>query len=207
MFSLKICGVTTRSDALELARLGVPALGVNFWEPSKRHCPPETARTFLPEIAGKILRVGVFVNNSRPLAAELFEEGLIDVVQLHGDESVEDLAFFLGEKIPVIRALPAGGDLVEKLGSSLPDALLLDTPAGKDYGGTGRTFDWGQALAAKQQFPDLPLILAGGLTPENAAEALRAVRPTGLDIASGAEISPGRKDFQKVGRLLEIVNS
>ena len=206
MFSLKICGVTTRADALELARLGVPALGVNFWEPSKRHCPPETARTFLPELAGKILRVGVFVNNSRPLASTLYNEGLLDVIQLHGDESPADMAFFLSEKIPTIRALPAGPNLATRLGTPLPDALLLDTPAGKNYGGTGQTFDWSQAIAAETQFPNLPLLLAGGLTPENAAQALQSVHPTGLDIASGAERSPGRKDFDKVRKLIEITS-
>ncbi len=199
--SLKICGVTTLSDAQQLASLGVQALGFNFWPPSKRHLSPEAASEISPKIANQILRVGVFVNNSRPLALELFNDKLIDVVQLHGDETLDDITHFLDQNIPVIRAVSA---------TNLPDyqlptknfALLIDTPAGKDYGGTGETFDWSLASNFIKQNPTTPVILAGGLNPTNAAEALHAVHPAALDIASGAELSPGHKDFNKVQSLL-----
>ncbi len=203
--SLKICGVTTLADATHLAELGVSALGINFWPPSKRYCSPKKASTIVSHVAGDILRVGVFVNNSRPLALDLFDECLIDVVQLHGDESPDDISFFLNQNIPVIRAVSA---------TKLPDyelprenfALLIDTPAGSDYGGTGKTFDWSLARDFAQGHPQIPLILAGGLTPDNAAEALNTVHPAALDIASGAEISPGIKDLDKVRALLTLVN-
>jgi phosphoribosylanthranilate isomerase len=199
--SLKICGVTTGSDAFQLADLGVSALGFNFWPSSKRYLPPEKAAQISPKVAGRILRVGVFVNNSRPLAADLIEECLIDVVQLHGDETEEDIHFFLDQNIPVIRAVSA----THLPTFPLPQknfALLIDTPAGSDYGGTGKTFDWSLARSFIEKNPTIPVILAGGLTPDNAAEALAAVSPAALDIASGAELSPGHKDFDKVRSLL-----
>ena len=199
--SLKICGVTTLEDAQTLARHGVQALGFNFWPSSKRYCPPDLAREISPPVAGRILRVGVFVNNARPLAEELFEEGIIDVVQLHGDETLEDNLHFLAKKIPVIRAVSAlklpDGDLPEE-----NFALLIDTPAGKEYGGTGQTFDWSIARDFIESHPGLPVILAGGITPANAADALAAARPVALDVASGAEVSPGHKDFEKVAAIL-----
>ncbi|MEJ6578772.1 MAG: phosphoribosylanthranilate isomerase [Akkermansiaceae bacterium] len=204
--SLKICGVTTPADARELVSLGVQALGLNFWPKSKRYCAPETARTFAPALSGQILRVGVFVNNSRPLAEELFAEGLIDVVQLHGDESPDDIQYFLKKSIPVIRAVSA----LKLPAYDLPShnfALLIDTPAGNDYGGTGQTFDWSIARNFIDSHPGLPVILAGGITPLNAREALLAAQPVVLDVASGAEISPGIKDFEKVKSLLSITSS
>lgn len=199
--SLKICGVTTLEDAATLAELHVSALGFNFWPSSKRYCSPKKASTIASHVAGDILRVGVFVNNSRPLAADLIDECLIDVVQLHGDETLDDISYFLDQNIPVIRAVSA---------TNLPDyplpeknfALLIDTPAGTDYGGTGKTFDWSLAADFKKANPQIPLILAGGLNPTNAAEALAAIHPAALDIASGAELFPGHKDFDKVRSLL-----
>ena len=204
--SLKICGITTESDALRLAALKVTALGLNFWPPSKRYCPPQTAAQFAPQLADQILRVGVFVNNSRPLASELIEQNIIDVVQLHGDETLADITHFLDQNIPVIRAVSA---------TKLPDyplptnnfALLIDTPAGKDYGGTGKTFDWSLATNFQKKHPQIPIILAGGLTPTNAADALAALHPAALDIASGAELSPGLKDFDKIQSLQNTLNT
>lgn len=199
--SLKICGVTNLSDATELTELGVSAIGINFWPHSKRYCSPKDASTFTSHLAGDILRVGVFVNNSRPLAADLIDECLIDVVQLHGDETLGDIQFFLDQNIPVIRAVSA----LKLPDYPLPEknfALLIDTPAGSEYGGTGKTFDWSLAADFKKAHPATPLILAGGITPANAAEALAAVHPAALDIASGAELSPGQKDLDKVRALL-----
>ncbi len=202
--SLKICGVTTPADALRLAELKVTALGLNFWPSSKRYCSPQEASLISPLLSGQILRVGVFVNNSRPLALDLFRAKLIDIVQLHGNETLEDINYFLHHSIPVIRAVSA---------TQLPDgpfpkdnfALLIDTPAGKDYGGTGKTFDWSLARNFREKNPQVPTILAGGLTPANAASAITTVHPTALDIASGAELSPGLKDFDKIQSLLKTL--
>lgn len=200
--SLKVCGVTTREDAFRLAEMGVPALGVNFWPHSKRYAAPETT-AWLAELAGKIIRVGVFVNPDPEEALRLAAAGLIDVVQLHGNESPKDAAVFLERNIPLIKAI--GVKESENAGDPRDfraAAILLDTYAPGVYGGTGQAFDWNRALAFKAAFPEIPVILAGGITPENSRAAAELVRPAVLDVASGAEISPGMKDIAKVAALL-----
>lgn len=198
--SLKICGVTRPADAEKLADLGVHALGANFWPRSKRYLDPEHA-AFLKSLAGRILRVGVFVNAGTSQPRELFDLGLIDAVQLHGDEPATDLITLAAAGIPLIRAatlenaaIPAGGA-----------ALLLDAHAPGVYGGTGMTIDWSAAADFVKTHPALPVILAGGIVPENAAEAVRIVKPCAIDIASGAESAPGIKDFGKVRALLDAI--
>lgn len=204
--SLKICGVTTRQDAQRLVALGVDALGVNFWPPSKRHLPPENAG-WLRDLAGSILRVGVFVNQAPDLPRRLIREGLLDVVQLHGDETAEDAAIYQETGIPFFKAIgvKTRADLERAAGFGA-SAVLLDAHAPGVYGGTGETFDWNTAVVFKTQHRSIPVILAGGITPENAALAVATVHPAALDVASGAEISPGIKDFTKVSALLAALN-
>jgi phosphoribosylanthranilate isomerase len=203
--SLKICGVTTREDAERLVELGVDALGLNFWPRSKRHLAPQAA-AWLRGLAGKILRVGVFVNQPAGLPLQLLADDMIDLVQLHGDETPQDAAVFRTAGAPFIKAIGVGGvaDLARaaEFGAA---AVLLDAHAPGVYGGTGETFDWNSALDFKKQHPDMPIVLAGGITPQNAAMAVEIVRPVALDVASGAEISPGVKDFNKVAALLAAV--
>jgi phosphoribosylanthranilate isomerase len=203
--SLKICGVTTREDAQRLVDLNVPALGANFWPQSKRHLSPGDA-SFLKDFAGKILRVGVFVNQPQELAIRLYKDGIIDVVQLHGDEAPEDASVYAMEHIPIIKAIGVKtlSDLsrATEFGAS---AILLDAHAPGLYGGTGEVFDWDVANAFKKEHPELPIILAGGIIPANAALAANSVSPAALDVASGAEISPGVKDFDKVVQLLSAL--
>lgn len=200
--SLKICGVTIRSEAERLAELGVHALGFNFWPCSKRYLDP-AAGAWTKDLAGAILRVGVFVNEESDLAYRLLGEGMIDVVQLHGDETAEVVAGFRKAGIPVIKAVGVK-DLADiaSAGSYGGDAVLLDAHAPKVFGGTGETFDWGLAKGFRDSFPAMSMILAGGITPYNAAQAVAEVRPAALDVASGAEVSPGVKDFGKVAALL-----
>ena len=200
--SLKICGVTTRDDAQQLVTLGVAALGVNFWPHSPRFLAPDHA-AWLGEFAGRILRVGVFVNAPATVALDLVRAGLLDVVQLHGDETPEEMLVYQKHGVPFFKAIGVRtlADLAraEAYGAR---AILLDAPAPGVYGGTGETFDWNTAAAFKALHPQLPLILAGGIVPANAALAATTVRPAALDVASGAELSPGRKDFAKVSALL-----
>jgi phosphoribosylanthranilate isomerase len=204
--SLKICGVTTRDDAQRLTGLGVDALGVNFWPRSKRYLAPENAG-WLRELAGRILRVGVFVNEASGLPLHLIREGLLDVVQLHGDETPEDAAVYRPAGVPFFKAI--GVRTIEDLERAAEfgaSAILLDAHAPQVYGGTGETFDWNTAINFRSRHPELPIVLAGGIIPENAALAATTVRPAALDVASGAELSPGVKDFAKVSALLAALN-
>jgi phosphoribosylanthranilate isomerase len=203
--SLKICGVTLASDAERLAAMHIAALGANFWPKSKRFLHPDTADFLLP-LAGKILRVGVFVNAGPDHPRELFQRGLIDVVQLHGDESREESQAYQDDQIPVIKALGIRNEDDLKAAADFPaDALLLDAHAPGLYGGTGQTIDWIAAAAFIKSHPNLSIILAGGIVPENAAQALTVVHPAALDTASGSESSPGIKDFEKVAALQSLL--
>jgi phosphoribosylanthranilate isomerase len=200
--SLKICGVTIREDAMRLASLGVDALGANFWPRSKRYLAPEQA-DWLAELAGSILRVGVFVNEAPDLPLRLVREGLLDVVQLHGDESPADALVYQDNGIPFFKAIGVKtADNLEHAPDFHADAILLDAHAPGVYGGTGATFDWNTAIDFKERHPEIPIILAGGIIPGNAARAAAVVRPAALDVASGVELSPGIKDFAKVESLL-----
>ncbi|MEY5012803.1 MAG: hypothetical protein RLY69_518 [Verrucomicrobiota bacterium] len=204
--SLKVCGVTNEADAQGLADLRVDAIGVNFWPGSPRHVA-STDVAWLSSLKGRILRVGVFVNAPTELPMRLFRDGLIDLVQLHGDETPTDAAVFREARIPFIKAIGvktlADLERVEDFGAS---AILLDAHAPGVYGGTGETFEWNTALDFKSRHPHLPLILAGGIKPENAARAAEMLHPSALDVASGAESSPGIKDFDKVRGLLRALN-
>lgn len=205
--SLKICGITREGDARELIALGVEALGVNFWPGSKRYHAPEEAG-WLAGYAGRIARVGVFVNTPAALPLRLYREGLLDLVQLHGDETPEDAAAFRDAGVPFIKAVGVKSiDGLERAVDYGAVAMLLDAHAPGVFGGTGRMFDWSVAVDFKSRHPELPIILAGGIVPENAAAAVRTVRPAALDVASGAEYSPGVKDLAKVSRLLAEVKS
>lgn len=204
--SLKICGVTTREDAVRLVNLGVDALGANFWPRSKRYLAPENAE-WLKELAGQILRVGVFVNESSALPLRLIREGLLDVVQLHGDETPEDAMIYQQAGVPFFKAIGVKTlDDLDRAAEFGASAILLDAHAPHVYGGTGETFDWNTAVGFKERHPELPIILAGGIVPENAAPAATTVHPAALDVASGAELSPGIKDFAKVSALLAALN-
>lgn len=200
--SLKICGVTRREDAERLVELGVDALGANFWPQSKRHIAPRDAEWLL-EMADRILRVGVFVNEDPELPLRLFEHGYLDAIQLHGDETPDDVAVFRDRGVPFIKAIgvKTRADL-QRAADFGAEAILLDAHAPGVYGGTGEVFDWEVAAGFRREHPEIPIILAGGIVPQNAALAATRVQPQALDIASGAEVSPGVKDFEKVTALL-----
>ena len=204
--SLKVCGVTNAADAETLVELGVDAIGVNFWPGSPR-CVASTEAGWLTSLEGRILRVGVFVNAPAELQISLVREGLLDLVQLHGDETPDDAAALREAGILFIKAIgvKTHADL-ERVEDFCAAAVLLDAHAPGVYGGTGETFDWNTALDFKSKHPQLPLILAGGIKPENAARAAEMLHPSALDVASGAESSPGVKDFDKVRGLLRALN-
>ena len=206
--SLKICGITCAEEASLLAEIGVDALGINFWPKSKRYLSPEDASKLPSDLAEKILRVGVFVNADPDLPRQLIEDGIIDLAQFHGDESPAYCAPFADAGISFIKAIGVkNASSLAHIRDYRATAILLDTPAPGVYGGTGEKFDWTHARDFIQAYPNIPVLLAGGITPANAADAIAMVHPAALDIASGAELSPGIKDFKKVQQLIDAIQN
>lgn len=193
---MKICGVTRLEDALQAARLGADALGFNFWPGSKRFLAPAAARAVVDQLPPFVTPVGVFVDQTEEEIRRAAEESGVRVVQLHGDEPPELCARL---PFPVVKAVRVGGTLpLDALAAYPVAAFLLDAPSA-GYGGSGAAFDWSLA----EGVADLaPVILAGGLDPENVAAAVRLVRPYAVDVASGVESAPGVKDVSKMVRFI-----
>ena len=196
---IKICGVTRLEDALLASRLGADALGFNFWPKSKRHVTAAAARQIIARLPPFVTPVGVFVNQSEGEMRAIAAETGIQVFQLHGDEPPELCSRL---PLPVVKAVPVDQvSTLSKLLSYEVQAFLLDTPS-RGYGGTGLPFDWSLAEGVSEA---APVILAGGLTPENVADAVRAVHPWAVDVASGVESSPGVKDADRMLRFVTAV--
>ena len=211
MFRIKICGITHRPDAFVAAALGADAIGLNFYAGSRRYLPPSLAGNVAAAIPRSVAKVGVFVNAAPDDVCRLGDRLALDFIQLAGDEPPEHLVALGGR--PVIKAFRFGpeglGPLVAFLERSrklaaLPRAVLIDAHQPGQFGGTGTAVDW-RRLRSELERTDLlglPLILAGGLTPENVAEAIVAVRPAAVDVAGGVEYGPGRKDADSVDRFV-----
>ena len=192
---VKICGITNLEDALHAARAGADALGFNFYERSPRYISPGDARLIIEKLPKEITKVGVFVN---PTLDEIeMTAEMLDLIQLHGDESidlVDDLRTATG--VDVIKALRVTDDFdPESAKGYSVETFLLDTHS-TNFGGSGDTFDWRVAVDFKSILPNF--FLAGGLTPDNVAEAVRQVQPYGVDVCSGVETVKGKKDHRKV---------
>lgn len=204
---LKVCGITSSTDAESLVEIGVEALGVNFWPQSRRYCPEDSATPWLKAMAGQVMRVGVFVNAEPELPRRLIENGIIDLAQFHGDETPEYCLEFAREALPFIKAFGVKDVLsLRKVTHFHTDAVLLDAPAPGTYGGTGSVFDWNLADLFVRRHGQLPVLLAGGLCEENIREAAELVRPAYVDVASGSESAPGIKDLGRCRALHEIVS-
>lgn len=192
---IKVCGITNVEDALAAVEAGADELGFNFWRGSKRFVEPRAARGIIEALPGGVGCVGVFVNEEPEALARAAEESGVGAVQLHGEESPDYCASLTS--LRVIKALRVGpGFTAESAAVYRTDSLLLDAYAEGTQGGTGRTFDWSLARAARERVARL--YLAGGLTPENVAAAIENVGPYALDVCSGVEASPGRKDRRLV---------
>jgi phosphoribosylanthranilate isomerase len=202
MTQVKICGITNVEDALSAVEAGAELLGFNFYPKSPRYVSPADARRIVEQLPGGIERVGVFVNEDAEGVARIASEACVATVQLHGDETPEFCAGLRG--FSVIKALRVGENFrVEDAVEFETDAVLLDAFVEDFRGGTGRTFDWAIAKRTREVVPKL--VLAGGLTPENVAAAIKSVRPYAVDVCSGVEIAPGRKSFQLMRRFVEAV--
>jgi phosphoribosylanthranilate isomerase len=202
---VKICGITTWDDARLSVDLGASALGFNFYPPSPRAISPADAWNIIRRLPPFVEAVGVFVNWPPPVVDALARALRLHTVQLHGGETPEEVAA-LTPAHRVIKAVkvgrgfrPAGLARFRRA-----DGILLDGFAPGLHGGTGRTLDWKLARAARRYGR---IILAGGLTPENVAEAIRVARPYAVDVASGVEARPGRKDPARLRALFAAVES
>jgi phosphoribosylanthranilate isomerase len=199
---VKFCGITNVDDALEAARLGAWAIGLNHYRPSPRYCEPEIAVEISATLKRQLEIVGVFVNPTLDELAAAAEDEALTMVQLHGDEGTafcREAARRTGCK--VIKALRVHSSAeVQAAEAYRTDFHLLDAHQPEALGGTGATFDWG--LIAHRQ-SEVPLILAGGLTPENVDEAAAATHPFAVDVASGVERQPGVKDHALMASFLE----
>jgi phosphoribosylanthranilate isomerase len=205
MVKVKVCGITNLGDALAAVGAGADALGFNFYARSPRYVAPVEARRIVAELPSSVLCVGVFVNEDSAATVErMAGESGVAAVQLHGDEPPEYCAAFGGRE--VIKALRVGKDFAPGQAAAYPvGSILLDAYNARARGGTGETFDW--TLARQTREVVARLYLAGGLTPENVAGAIAAVRPYAVDVCSGVELAPGRKDATRVRAFVAAVRA
>jgi len=194
---LKVCGITRRDDALHAAAHGATALGFIFWPRSPRYIEPERAAEIVAALPASVTTVGVFVNDPVDRVRTVAGSAGVTVVQLHGDEPP---AYRDGLAYPIFRSATLDEAITVMEAWPIGTPLLLDAADRHRRGGTGQTVDWLRAADVARQGP---VILAGGLTPENVGEAIDVVSPHGVDVSSGVETAPGIKDPAKVRRFLE----
>lgn len=199
---VKICGITCIEDAMACVEAGADALGLNFFPPSPRYLPVEKAAEITRHLPPFVARVGLFVNAPEDVVRRTVEQTGINTLQFHGDEPPEFCARFAPLK--VIKAFRMRGpETLQELAGFNVDAFLLDSYDPGSPGGTGMIFNWELARQAKDE--GRPIILAGGLNPENVAEAIHETWPYAVDVASGVEVEKGRKDTTLVRRFIETV--
>jgi len=199
---IKMCGVTDLEDARDAAMLGADAIGLNFFEGSPRSVTPERAVRIIESLPPFVTAVGVFVNYEDPRALEDFAVSIrLDAVQLHGDETPDYCSII--DSVKVIKAVRVDEEFkVESLRNYRASAFLLDAYSPTEFGGTGRVFNWSQAAGANAFGR---IILAGGLNPENVGSAIEELHPFAVDVSSGIETEPGKKDYDSMRRFVEAV--
>ena len=200
---VKICGVTNVADALAAAEAGADMIGLNFYEGSPRLVTPALAAEIARALPPFVLRVGVFVNPAEAQVLEAIAGCGLNLLQFHGDEPSDFCTQFGVMSVKALRVREAAS--LQALADFHTEAFLLDAYAKTGLGGTGEKFNWDLAVAAQKY--GKPIFLAGGLTPENVAEAVRQVRPFAVDVASGVESAPGKKDAAKVRAFIAAVRA
>ena len=196
---VKICGITNLEDARHAAACGADALGFVFYPGSPRFVNPDTARRIIADLPPLLTTVGLFVNEHPARIREMVELCGLSTVQLHGDEEPDQCSY---PPCRVIKALRLKETMQDDVFASYQvSALLLDAYVPDQFGGTGQRCDWAQAAPLAAQYR---VILAGGLNPENVAEAVRQVHPYGVDVSSGVEAKPGQKDPEKVAQFIRM---
>ena len=201
MTKIKICGIKNVTDALAAMDAGADLIGFNFYPKSPRYIEVGRCRDIMSVMRkyGHITYVGVFVNSSVEEIRATMETCGLSLAQLHGDETPEMLSALNGKAFKAFRGIPIDVNGFVRNGDP---ALLVDAAVKGVYGGSGVTADWSAAAELAKTYP---LLLAGGLTPENVADAVRQVKPWGVDVASGVESEPGRKDAAKMSAFIKAV--
>lgn len=196
MVKVKICGITRLEDARQAVAAGADALGFVFYPPSPRCVDPVAAHAIIAELPPFVTCVGLFVNEPPARVLEIVRSCGLDAIQLHGDEPPGQCLY---PPYRVIKALRVAGKEPAEIDDYRVAALLLDALVPGEYGGTGQLGDWPLAARIAR---DRTVILAGGLTPDNIAAAVQTVRPYAVDVSSGVESQPGRKDPRKVAEFI-----
>jgi phosphoribosylanthranilate isomerase len=200
---IKICGITNTEDAIHACDCGADALGFIFYEKSPRYVSPETAKHTIERLPRDTTLVGVFVNHDIQAVKEIYAFCGLDLIQLHGDESLEYCRQF-PESILIKTFSPRSEEDRNIIKNYPVKAILIDARDSGLYGGTGKTSNWEMAATLKEKYP---LILAGGLNPGNIKEAIKTVSPHAVDVNSGVEVSPAKKDPEKVKTIIEMVHA
>jgi phosphoribosylanthranilate isomerase len=200
---VKICGITNLADAQAAVEAGADCLGFNFYKKSPRFVSRETVSEISRQLPPFILRVGVFVNPPEDLVVSAIGDCGLTLLQFHGDEPPEFCTQFGLKSMKVFRIRDA--ESLKEMANYPTDVYLLDAYSPEARGGTGEKFNWNLAIEA-QKFGK-PIFLAGGLTPENVAEAVRKTHPFGVDVSSGVESAPGKKDHAKLKAFIAAAKS
>jgi Phosphoribosylanthranilate isomerase len=199
---IKICGITNKKDAIAAAELWPDMMGFVFYDKSKRYVEPKIVRDIANEMPPLIAKVGVFVDMNKDRVLEIAEECSLDMLQFHGDETADYCAGFK-ESYKVIKAFRVK-DRSSLIGINdfRTDLYLLDAYSSGEKGGTGKSFDW--KIAENFEFLK-PVMLSGGLTPDNVRDAIETFSPYGVDVSSGVEAAPGKKDLGLMKKFVENV--
>lgn len=203
MIRVKICGITNEADAFAAIEAGADALGFILYPKSPRYITPAAAGRIVRQFPPFIQSVAVTVNATPPEIRDIETVAMFDIWQLHGDELPDRCRALHPRRL--IKVLSPKSNAFHHVSEYPVMAFLLDTPSA-NYGGTGKTFDWNLAVEFKKT-AHKPLILSGGLTPENVAEAIKTVQPYAVDVSSGVEAEPGKKDHRKLKEFIRVCKS
>jgi len=202
LIHVKICGITSFNDAIMATNYGASALGFIFYEKSPRYINPEILKTWISNVPSSIKKVGVFVNKDVDKVNKIAEELNLGMVQLHGDESPEYCNQMIRPVIKVFRVNKKFDSIMLK--NYQVATFLFDTYNKENHGGTGESFDWQSIL---QLNTETPVILSGGLNADNVLEGIEVVKPSAVDVNSGVEVAPGKKDEGKIKNLFTILKN
>ena len=203
---VKICGITNEADAQAAIDAGADALGFNLVPGSTRYINLDRASGWIQKLPGEICKVAVVTNPNWEDACRISHLAFVDALQLHGTEAPEFCRRLAEAGIPFAKAVPVtASKSLAGLPNYFTDTMILDSSGDGTFGGTGKTFPWKFAPEFVRHNPRISVILAGGLNPQNVADAVRVVRPRGVDVASGVESSPGRKNSDLLRAFVESV--